>query len=162
MQVTHTLNPIISPRARVLLLGSMPSPESRKVGFYYGHPRNRFWSVMSNILSEPLPETNEDRRDMLTRNNIALWDVLASCEIDGASDSSIKNAVPNDIENLIRGTDIKAIFMTGSTAFRLYRKHIEKKIPLPIFCLPSTSPANAKMSLESITEKYMAVLEYIK
>ncbi|MBQ8207207.1 MAG: DNA-deoxyinosine glycosylase [Clostridia bacterium] len=162
MKVIHPINPIIAPNSKILILGSMPSPESRKVGFYYGHPRNRFWSVMSTILAEPLPKTNEEKSDMLLRNKIALWDVLAVCEIEGAADSSIKNAVPNDIEALILNTDIKAVFMTGSTAYRLYEKHFAKKIPLPYHCLPSTSPANAKMTAEALAEKYLVILEYFK
>ena len=98
--VTHEIQPVFDSRSRVLLLGTMPSPSSREQGFYYGHPQNRFWRVIAAIFDEPAPRTIEEKRDMLLRHPIALWDVLASCEIEGASDASIRDAQPNDLARI--------------------------------------------------------------
>ena len=152
--VTHEIQPVFDSRSCVLLLGTMPSPASRKQGFYYGHPQNRFWRVLAAIFDEPAPRTVEEKRDMLLRHNIALWDVLASCEIEGASDSSIRDAQPNDLARIFDAADIRAVFATGTKAGELYRKLIEPTLGVPCTTLPSTSPANAKMKLDDLADAY--------
>lgn len=144
-----------------MILGSIPSPKSRNTGFYYGHPRNRFWSVMAALLGEPLPLSNDEKRELLLSHGIALWDVAERCDIVGASDSSIKNVVYNDIEKLTSVSRIKAVFMTGNTAYLLYKKGLAEKVGLPYFGLPSTSPANAAMKEDDLIEKYKIILQYI-
>ena len=152
--VTHEIQPVFDSRSRVLLLGTMPSPASREQGFYYGHPQNRFWRVLAAIFNEPAPRTIEEKRDMLLRHHIALWDVLASCEIEGASDASIRDAQPNDLARIFDAADIRAVFATGTKAGELYRKLVEPTLGVPCTTLPSTSPANAKMKLDDLADAY--------
>lgn len=152
--VTHEIQPVFDSRSRVLLLGTMPSPASREQGFYYGHPQNRFWRVLAAIFDEPVPRTIEEKRDMLLRHHVALWDVLASCEIEGASDASIRDAQPNDLARIFDAADIRAVFATGTKAGELYRKLIEPTLGVPCTTLPSTSPANAKMKLADLVGAY--------
>lgn len=152
--VTHEIQPVFDSRSRVLLLGTMPSPASREQGFYYGHPQNRFWRVLAAIFDEPAPRTIEEKRDMLLRHHVALWDVLASCEIEGASDASIRDAQPNNLARIFDAADIRAVFATGTKAGELYRKLIEPTLGAPCTTLPSTSPANAKMKLADLVDAY--------
>lgn len=152
--VTHEIQPVFDSRSRVLLLGTMPSPASREQGFYYGHPQNRFWRVLAAVFDEPAPRTIEEKRDMLLRHHVALWDVLASCEIEGASDASIRDAQPNDLARIFDAAEIRAVFATGTKAGELYRKLIEPTLGVPCTTLPSTSPANAKMKLADLVGAY--------
>lgn len=152
--VTHEIQPVFDSRSHVLLLGTMLSPASREQGFYYGHPQNRFWRVLAAIFDEPAPRTIEEKRDMLLRHHVALWDVLASCEIEGASDASIRDAQPNDLARIFDAADIRAVFATGTKAGELYRKLIEPTLGVPCTTLPSTSPANAKMKLADLVDAY--------
>lgn len=161
MRVDHILDPVYDERSEVLVLGTMPSPMSREVGFYYGHPQNRFWRVLAALFDEPVPETNEERVDLLLRHHIALWDVLASCDIEGASDASIANAVPNDLSRVLGKAPIKQVFCTGTTAARLYEKLCEKVTGVAAVKLPSTSPANAAWSLDRLVEAYRPVAETV-
>ena len=152
--VTHEIKPVFDSRSRVLLLGTMPSPVSREQGFYYGHPQNRFWRVLAAIFDEPAPRTIEEKQDILLRHHIALWDVLASCEIEGASDASIRDAQPNDLARVFDVADICAVFATGTKAGELYHKLVEPTLGVPCTTLPSTSPANAKMKLDNLADAY--------
>ncbi len=161
-RVEHCFEPVCDCFSRILVLGTMPSPASRQYGFYYSHPRNRFWTVLSQLLGEPLPCSPEEKRDLCLRHGIALWDVLAACDIDGASDASIRKPVANDIAGLVTGTGIRAVFTTGTKASQLYMKHCAGEISLPHFSLPSTSPANAKMKTEQLTEYYSAMLPWLQ
>ena len=161
-RITHAFDPVFDSESRILILGTMPSPKSRELGFYYSHPRNRFWPVLAKIFGENVPETPEERKNFALRHKIALWDVLKECDIEGASDSSIKNAVPNDLSVILNSAEIKAIFTTGATAAKLYKKFIEPETKIPATALPSTSPANAKIKFEELCEEYKIVLEYLK
>lgn len=156
-RVVHPLAPIESPDARVLLLGTMPSPASRAAGFYYGHPRNRFWPVIARLFGEVDPRDNAGRAALARRHGIAIWDVLASCEIVGASDASIRDPVPNDIAALLRRTSVRTICTTGSTAWRLYHRLCEPATGVPATRLPSTSPANAAWCLDDLVRAYEVV-----
>ena len=122
MKVNHEFGPCVNKDSKVLILGSIPSVKSREFGFYYMHPQNRFWKIISDLFEEDFPETIDEKKDFLKRNKIALWDVLDTCEIEGSSDSSIRNPKVNDIKSIIYGTDIKHIFVTGKKAFELYKK----------------------------------------
>ena len=160
-RITHAFHPVFDSESRILILGTMPSPKSRELGFYYSHPRNRFWPVLAKIFGEDIPETPEEKANFVLRHKIALWDVLAECDIEGASDSSIKNAVPNDISIILNSADIKAVFTTGATAAKFYKKFIEPESKIPAIALPSTSPANAKVKFEELVEEYRKILDYI-
>lgn len=155
--VTHTLKPVYNEHSKVLILGTMPSVKSREVGFYYGHPKNRFWWVLEKVFEEKI----EDKIDFLNRHSIALWDVLKECEIHASSDASIKNAVPNDLEKLIKESQIQAIFTTGKTAYRYYLKFFKDKIELPVICLPSPSPANCRVKDNELIEAYRVIKKYL-
>lgn len=156
--VVHTIPPLYDSHSRVLLLGSIPSPKSREVGFFYGHPQNRFWRVLVAVLGEEMPQTIDEKRAMCLKHHVALWDTIARCDIVGASDTSIRNAVPNDIGKLVRESEITRIFATGGKSAELYRKLIEPQLHIPITQLPSTSPANAAWSLERLIEAYRVIL----
>lgn len=202
----HTIPPVFDARSRVLLLGSFPSPKSREVGFFYGHPQNRMWRVLAAVLGEArddataggaasegaagataavgrgdaesagsaagacalaatglaaatVPQTTEERRAFLLRNRIAMWDVIASCSIEGASDASIRDVVPNDLSRVLDAAPIQAIFCTGAKAHQLYRRYQEPVTGVPARKLPSTSAANASWSLERLVEAYRAVAQ---
>lgn len=158
-RVEHEFPPVYDGNSRVLILGTIPSPKSRERGFYYMHPQNRFWCMLSEILGEEVPADIQGRRDMCLKHGIALWDVLAECSIDGASDSSIKNAVPNRLEVIFRAADIRAVFTTGKKAQALYERFFPDSIKA--VCLPSTSPANRTVSEAEMLERYRAISEYL-
>ena len=152
--IKHTFEPVFDDNSEILILGSMPSVKSREQGFYYGHPRNRFWQVISNILKCDEPKTIPEKKEMLLEGHIAIWDVISECDIKGSSDSSIKNVIPADIDYLLTRTSISRIFANGNTAGRLYRKYVQEKTGMEIVVLPSTSPANAAYSLEKLVEEW--------
>ena len=160
-RIEHPLEPVFDERSCVLVLGTMPSPKSREVGFYYGHPQNRFWRVLARLFDEPLATTNERRRDQLLRHHIALWDVLASCEISGASDASISDAVPNDLSRILDAAPIEAVFCTGAKAAELYARYCEPATGMPCVKLPSTSPANAAAKFEQLVAAYSELLDHL-
>ena len=150
--IIHPIEPVYNENSKILILGSFPSVKSREQGFFYGHPQNRFWKVLVCVFNTEAPTTIEDKKRFLLENNIAVWDVIHSCEIEGSSDSSIKNAIPNDINKIINESNIKCVFTNGKTADKLYIKYIEKETNIKAICLPSTSPANAAWSLEKLTD----------
>ena len=156
--VQHTIPPIYNETSNTLLLGTMPSPKSRAAGFYYAHPKNRFWPTLAAVYNEPVTRNNHERRSLILRHHLALWDVLDSCEICGAADASIRNAQPNDIPALIAKTRIVQVFCIGQMAGRLYRRFLESKTGLPCKILPSTSPANCRVSFNELVCIYANVL----
>ena len=156
-RVIHNLEPVFDARSRVLILGTMPSPASRREAFYYAHPANRFWRALSAAVREPCPDEVAGKRRWLLHHRIALWDVLHSCEIEGASDQSIRNPVPNDIPGLLRAAPIAQVFTTGRRAHDLYQKLLQGES----ICLPSPSAANCAMPLEALIERYRAVAPFL-
>lgn len=156
--VTHEFPALYDRESRVLLLGSIPSPKSREMAFYYGHPQNRFWKVMAAVLGESVPETIAQKKAMLKKHHVALWDVLDSCTIVGASDTSIEDPVVNNIKDLVKKSKVTHIFCTGATAHKLYQKLCAKDVGIDAVKLPSTSPANCAVSLEKLVEAYKKVL----
>lgn len=146
----HPFEPVYDGTSQILILGSFPSVRSREEGFYYGHPRNRFWPLLALCLEEELPRSTEEKRAMLLRHQIALWDVLASCQIAGSSDSSIRSAVPNDLPRILKAAPIEKILCNGAAAAKLYLRYGSKNTALTPVALPSTSPANAAWSLERL------------
>lgn len=167
---THSIEPVFDGRSRALLLGSFPSPKSREQGFFYGHPQNRMWKVLAAVTGEwdpaaggargggAVPQTVEERRVFLLRHGIAMWDVLASCSIKGASDASIRDCVPNDLSRILDVAPVEGIYATGSKAYELYKRYM-----LPIYGreavrLPSTSPANAATGLDELIEAYRVIV----
>ncbi len=156
--VYHEIPPLWAPDSRVLILGSIPSPRSRETGFYYGHPRNRFWKTVAAVFGEAVPETIEEKKALMLKHRLALWDVLQSCYIRGASDGSIKDPVPNDIRGLMGKTEISRIFTTGEKADRLYMKLVYQSTGLRSERLPSTSPANCAVSDAELVRAYERII----
>ena len=154
----HPIPPLYDKNSKILILGSFPSVKSRETQFFYGHPQNRFWRVLSEVLEEKLPETVPEKRELLLRRNIALWDVIKCCDIEGSADSSIKNAVPNDLTVIIDGADIGKIFVNGKTAYKYFLKYNKE---LSAVCLPSTSPANAAFSVERLVSEWNMIKKYL-
>ena len=162
MRVFHTLEPVFDAHSRVLMLGTMPSPKSREAQFYYAHPQNRFWPTLAKLFSEPTPQTGDERRTFALRRGIALWDVLQSCEIEGASDASIRHAVPNELSIVLDSAPIRAVFTTGRRAYELYnRLCLHKMTEISCICLPSTSPANRRISDAELLKAYSVILNYL-
>ena len=149
-KVIHPLKPIYNKDSKILILGSFPSVYSRLNNFYYAHPQNRFWQVLEAIFKEKI----DDKIDFLLKHNIALWDVIASCDITNSSDASIKNVKGNDIKKIIEETKINKILLNGKKAYNLYQKYLKDKIDIDCFCMPSTSPANAQYSLDDLVSIY--------
>ena len=157
--VMHPIAPIYDKHSTILILGSFPSVKSREEGFFYGHKQNRFWKVVSRVFEEEEPKTIEEKKALLLRNHIAVWDVIAGCDIEGSSDSTIKNVQPNDISAILDNAQIKAIYVNGKTAEKYYKKYIEKSINRKAVCLPSTSPANAAWSIEKLLDTWRCIKE---
>ena len=154
MSVTHPFDPVVSPESRVLILGSFPSVKSREQGFYYGHPQNRFWRVLAEVYHEPLPLTIPAKRELILRHGLALWDVIASCEITGSSDASVKNAVPVDIAQVTGVADIGLVLCNGALSGKLYARYLQPLTGLEALVMPSTSPANAAWSLPRLVDAW--------
>lgn len=160
--IIHSIEPVFDAESRVLILGTMPSPKSREVQFYYGHPQNRFWRVLAAVLGEEVPQSVPEKKTMLLRHRIALWDVLAECEITGASDSSIRNPVANDLAVILGHAPVQAVFTTGATAWKLYTRLQKPHTGIEAVRLPSTSPANCAVKMEALTEAYKAILPWLE
>ncbi len=159
--VKHEIPPIYNKNSKILILGSFPSVKSRENQFFYHHPQNRFWRVLSCVVGVETPSSIEEKKKFLLDNNIAVWDVIASCDIEGSSDSSIKNVVVNDLNKIIKSCDIKQIFCNGGKSYELYKKYCEKNTGLKAIKLPSTSPANARFSLEKLIGEWEILKNYI-
>ena len=153
-RVYHTFPPVWDASSRLLILGSFPSVRSREEGFYYGHPRNRFWPLLAALTQEPVPTDIPPKKDLLLRHGIALWDVAESCRIIGSSDSSIRDITPVPIREVLGGADIQAVFANGSTAWALYMEYLYPVTQMEAVKLPSTSPANAAVSADRLLQRW--------
>ena len=157
--VIHPIPPLFNRESKVLILGSFPSVKSREQGFFYGHPQNRFWKVLAKIKEDKIPDTIEEKKDFILKNNLALWDTLASCEIEGSADSTIKQAKANDLSVILDNSKVDKIFVNGKTAKKYYDKYIKDKLQIEAVCLPSTSPANASFTVEKLVEEWKIIFE---
>jgi hypoxanthine-DNA glycosylase len=157
--VSHGFPPVYDSSSRILILGSFPSVKSREGQFYYHHPQNRFWKVLSSLLEVPLPETIEEKKEMLRKGHIAVWDVIESCDIIGSADSTIKNVKTADIGKLLAETAVTEIYVNGKKAESLYRKYCEPLTGIKAKCLPSTSPANAGYGMKRLRKEWKVILD---
>lgn len=155
--VVHPFPPLFDKNSRILILGSFPSVKSREQMFFYGHPQNRFWRVVSEVFEKSEPKTIEEKRMFCKNNKIALWDSIQSCDIVGSSDSSIKNVVPNDLSQILNTAKIEKIFVNGKTSLKYYNKYIKAQTNKDAICLPSTSPANAAWSTEKLLDAWKII-----
>ena len=156
---THQIQPIYNDTSTVLILGSFPSVKSREANFFYHHPQNRFWKILSTLYNEGELHSIADKKDFLYRHHIAIWDVIQECTITGSKDTSIKDVVANDLDTIIKESKIKKIYTNGNTAHRLYTKYIYPKTGIKDIVLPSSSPANARYSLTALLENWRVIKE---
>lgn len=157
--IVHPIPPLFDENSKTLILGSFPSVKSREAAFFYGHPQNRFWSVLAAIYGIDKPETVEEKKKLILQNSLALWDVIASCEIIGSSDSSITDVTANDLSIIIENSKVDKIFVNGKTAEKYYNKYTYPKTGIKAICLPSTSPANAAWNLEKLVKAWKIIKE---
>lgn len=157
--ICHPIDPVWNDDSKVLILGSFPSVKSRETMFFYGHPQNRFWRVLSAVLNVETPQTIDEKKALLIARKIAIWDVIASCEIRGSADSSIRNVVPNDIGMIIEHSKIQRVFVNGGTAAQLYNRYLLPTVGVTATKLPSTSPANAAWSFERLCTEWRSVAD---
>lgn len=161
-QFAHPFEPVVDRCCRTLILGSFPSVKSRENAFYYGHPQNRFWRVLAAVFEEAVPADVTAKKALLLRHGVALWDVIAQCEIEGSSDASVQNAIPVDIACVTDVAPIRQVICNGALAAKLYKKHLLPVTGVEAVVLPSTSPANAAWSLERLTAAWGAALKSSK
>ncbi|MBQ3686390.1 MAG: DNA-deoxyinosine glycosylase [Treponema sp.] len=156
--LSHPIAPVYDGRSRILILGSFPSARSRETGFFYGHPQNRFWKLLAFLYGQNVPVSIAEKRAFLLSNRLALWDVIASCEIQGSSDASISSVTANDLSPLLNAAPIEKIFTNGKTADALYKKYILPRTQRQTVCLPSTSPANAAWTFDRLCSAWRVIL----
>lgn len=157
--VKHEIEPVYDKYSRILILGSFPSVKSREGHFFYHHPQNRFWKVLAGVMGKSVPATIDEKTAFLKESRIAVWDVIASCDIHGSSDSSIRNVEPNDLNIILETAKIRHIFANGATAHKLYEKYCRPVTGRPCTKLPSTSPANAAFTMEKLLEYWKIIRE---
>ena len=158
--LSHPIPPLYDRHSEILILGSFPSVKSREAMFFYGHPQNRFWKVISTVFECNEPKTIEEKRQLVLNNHIALWDVIAACDIEGSADSTIKNVRANNLSPILNEANIRRIFVNGKTALRYYNRYIRHTIGREAICLPSTSPANAAWAVERLAEAWKIVKDH--
>ncbi len=157
--LTHNFEPVFDSRSKILILGTFPSVKSRETKFYYGHPQNRFWRVLSKLYNCETPVTVDEKKTFLLKNGVAVWDVIKSCEITGSADSTIKSVKVNDLSVILENAQIKTIYANGKTAEKLYNQYMKKKTKRDITALPSTSPANAAWTFERLCGAWQVILK---
>ena len=157
MTEIHPIPPLYSKNSEILILGSFPSVKSRENEFFYAHPQNRFWKVLSAVFNSPLPQNTDEKKELVLKNKLALFDVIKQCEIKGSGDSTIKNVIPNDLKPIIESSNIRHIFLNGKTAEKYYIKYSATIIDIEFTTLPSTSPANAAYSLDRLIEEWKSI-----
>ena len=159
-RIVHPFGPVFNENSRVLILGSFPSVKSREQQFFYGHPQNRFWKVIAALYSQEVPVTVPQKKELILRHHLALWDSVASCVITGSSDASIRDAQANPLHLILDHSPVQAVFCNGKTSWKLYEKLILPSVGLEAVCLPSTSPANAQWTLDRLIDAWSVILPY--
>jgi len=157
MELQHPFGPLYNENSRVLILGSFPSVKSREQNFFYGHPQNRFWKVVAAVFGRPVPASIEEKKVLILESGLALWDSIASCEITGSSDASIRNVRANDISVILDSCRIERIYCNGRKSHELYQRYIMPRTGREAECLPSTSPANAQWTLDRLIEAWRVI-----
>lgn len=153
MRVKHPFKPIYDNNSKILILGSFPSIKSREDNFYYAHPQNRFWKVLKKVFNDEVElNSKKDKTKFLLKHNVAIWDSIKECDIENSDDSSIKNAIPNDIGKILNESNITKIFCNGNASYKVFKKYYKKNFDIKVEILPSTSPANARYTLENLAK----------
>ena len=166
MSQTHPFKPIFDQNSKILILGSFPSAPSRKLGFYYTNPQNRFWRVLAQILNAPPPVSTEKKIKFLLARCIAIYDAAICCEIKGSSDAKMTAVVPANLKSIFSGARIVQVFANGGKAHKICEKYLRTQIlnatgKEPVK-LPSTSPANANFSFERLVREWVIVADVLK
>ena len=166
MSQTHPFKPIFDKNSKILILGSFPSVVSRKFGFYYANPQNRFWRVLAQILNAPLPASTDEKINFLLAHRIAIYDAAISCEIKGSSDAKMTAVEPANLEPIFKTANITQVYANGGKAYEICKKYLEDEILKAtknvVIKLPSTSPANAKFSIDKLANEWSAIAEALK
>lgn len=155
--IVHPIPPLFDENSRTLILGSFPSVKSREQSFFYGHPQNRFWRLIATLFDEEIPQSIDEKKQLILKHNLALWDVIHSCTITGSSDSSIKDVVPNNLSIILQKSSVDRIFANGALSHKMYMKYIFPQTGIEAVKLPSTSPANAAFSLDRLAESWKII-----
>lgn len=155
--IVHPIPPLYDKNSKTLILGSFPSVKSREAEFFYGHPQNRYWAVVAEVFGCKKPETTEEKKEFVLSHNLAMWDVIGQCEIEGSADSTIKNVTANDLSVILNSCHIERIFVNGKTAEKYYNKYTYPKTGIKAICLPSTSPANAAWSIPKLVDAWKII-----
>ena len=156
--IVHPFGPLYDENAATLILGSLPSPKSREQQFFYGHPQNRYWPLIAALFEEETPQTIEEKKAFVLRHHLAMWDTIYSCDIQGASDASIRNVVPTDLKTIVAHSRVTRVFCNGKTSWNYYHKYQEKELGIKAIALPSTSPANAAWTMPRLKEAWKVIL----
>ena len=166
MSQTHPFKPIFDKNSKILILGSFPSVISRKFGFYYTNPQNRFWQVLAGVLNSPLPESKDEKINFLLSHHIAIYDAAISCEIEGSSDAKMSKIVPVNLKPIFKTANITQVYANGGKAYEICKKYLDDEIlkatKNEVIKLPSTSPANAKFSLEKLVCEWRVVVDILR
>ena len=166
MSQTHPFKPIFDKNSKILILGSFPSVVSRKFGFYYTNPQNRFWRVLAAILNAAVPESTDQKIKFILSHHIAIYDAAISCEIEGSSDAKMSKIVPVNLKPIFKEANITRVYANGGKAYEICKKYLEDEIikatKNEVIKLPSTSPANAKFSLEKLTNQWSMVVRELE
>ena len=157
LNIIHPIPPTYDENSRILILGSFPSVKSREMMYFYGHPQNRFWKLMAALYEEEVPVTVPERKDLLLRNRIAVWDSIKQCTVTGSSDSSIKDVIPNDLTPILESAPIEQIYCNGRKSWEMYHRYIEPATHRKAVALPSTSPANAACTMDKLIEAWKII-----
>ena len=157
--IVHPFPPLFDENSEILILGSLPSVKSREQMFFYGHPQNRFWPLLARLLNEPEPRSIEEKKELVLKHHIALWDTICSCDIIGSGDSSIKNVVPTDLKPILQGSKVSRIYCNGRTSWKYFRRYQERELGIEAQALPSTSPANAAWTMDALASAWKIILE---
>lgn len=155
--IVHPIPPLFDKNSKTLILGSFPSVKSREAEFFYGHPQNRFWTVVAEVFGCRKPESIEEKKEFVLSHNLAMWDVIGQCEIEGSTDSTIKNVTANDLRIILDSCPIERIFVNGKTAEKYYNKYTYPKTEIKAICLPSTSPANAAWNIPKLVDAWKII-----
>ena len=166
MSQTHPFKPIFDKNSKILILGSFPSVVSRKLGFYYANPQNRFWRVLAGILNASVPTSTDEKINFLIASRIAIYDAAISCEIKGSSDAKMTAVEPANLEPIFKTANITQVYANGGKAYEICKKYLEDEILKAtknvVIKLPSTSPANAKFSIDKLASEWSAIAEVLK
>lgn len=160
--LSHSFEPVFDEKSRILILGTFPSVKSREQNFYYGHPQNRFWKLLAGLTGCSVPQTIEEKKVFLLEWHIAVWDVIARCDIIGSSDSSIKNVVVSDLSMILERAPIRKIYANGGKAYELYQRYAYPVTKREIVKLPSSSPANASWQMERLLEAWSVIMDELR